>query len=231
MIVIREAKDRGHADYGWLDTRHSFSFGDYYDPGHVGFRALRVINDDRVAPGEGFPRHPHQNAEILTYVLEGSLRHRDSMGHEQVLGPGDVQRLSAGTGIAHSEHNASSEEWLRFLQIWIIPREPGLAPSYEQRSFGEVARGELAPIASPDGADGSTTIQADARVYVARLGRGDRVAHRLAAGRHAWVQVARGVVRLGPHRLEEGDGAALSEVGEVALEGERDAEVLVFDLA
>ena len=232
MITIRKSDDRGHFDHGWLDTRHTFSFADYRDPRHIGFRALRVVNEDRVRPGQGFGTHPHRDMEIVTYVLEGGLAHRDSMGHGSTIHPGDVQRMSAGTGVTHSEFNASRTEPVHFLQIWILPDRTGLAPSYEQRRFPEEERrGRLRLVASPDGADGSVTVHQDARLLAALLAPGQAVGHALAPGRHAWVQVARGAVEVSGQRLSAGDGAALSGETEVALRGIADSEVLLFDLA
>jgi len=226
---MRQAADRGHADHGWLDTRHTFSFGGYYDARFLGFRVLRVINEDRVAPGQGFPTHAHRDMEIISYVLEGGLEHRDSLGTGSVIRPGDVQRMSAGTGVRHSELNASTSEPVHFLQIWIEPATTGIAPGYEQKAFSdEDKRGRLRLVASPDGADGSVTIHQDVRVYATRLAPGLEVVHRLAPGRHAWVQVARGALSLGG--LGEGDGAAVSDESTLKLVGGKDAEALVFDL-
>ena len=231
MITIRRSEERGRENYGWLDTRHTFSFGDYYDPEHMGFRALRVINDDRVAPGAGFPSHPHQNMEILTYVLEGALEHKDSMGHGSVIRPGEVQRMSAGTGILHSEYNHSKTEPLRFLQIWIIPNRNGIAPSYEQKAFASAERqGRLRLVASPNGEEGSMMLHQDALIYAASLAGGDRIEHRLALGRHAWIHVARGRVRVNDHDLDEGDGASFSGHASIEFSGIDDAELLFFDL-
>jgi redox-sensitive bicupin YhaK (pirin superfamily) len=230
--VIRRAADRGRADFGWLDSRHSFSFGHYYDPAHMGFGPLRVINDDRVAGGGGFPTHPHDDMEIVSYVLEGALRHRDSLGTGSVIRPGDVQRMSAGTGIRHSEFNASASEPVHFLQIWIIPESDGLAPSYEQKFFAdEEKRGRLRLVASRDGRDGSVTVHADVDLYATVLGEGDAVSHELAAGRGAWLQVASGTVKFGDEILGEGDGVAITSSGPLRLEGVDEAEVLVFDMA
>jgi len=234
MITIRRAQDRGHFDHGWLDTHHTFSFAGYHDPRHMGFRALRVVNEDRVKPGEGFGTHGHRDMEILSYVLGGALAHRDTSGGEGVLRPGEVQRMSAGTGVRHSEFNDSAEEEVHFLQIWILPDREGHAPSYEQRAYPEAERrGALRLVASPDGAEGSTTLHADARVYASLLGPGEAVTHRLAPGRHAWVQVARGEVTLNGAALRAGDGAALGGEAEVALRGAGpgEAELLLLDLA
>ncbi|MEZ4449991.1 MAG: pirin family protein [Nannocystaceae bacterium] len=235
MLTTRPANTRGGGRHGWLDTRHTFSFADYHDPRWMGFRALRVLNDDRVAPGAGFPTHSHRDAEILSYVLEGSLEHRDSMGHGSVIRPGDVQRMSAGRGVSHSEYNGSKQEPVHFLQIWLIPGERGIAPGYEQKTFPGDPRGGLQLVASADGRDGSVTIHSDVSVYRAVLGAGDRAEHRLAPGRHAWVHVARGQVELvaaGERlRLGEGDGVGLSEEAGLELHADAGAEVLVFDLA
>jgi quercetin 2,3-dioxygenase len=232
MVEIRRSQERGHMDHGWLNTYHTFSFDQYYDSQFVHFRSLRVLNDDRVAPGAGFPMHSHRDMEIVTYVLEGALQHRDNMGHGSVIRPGDVQRMSAGTGVSHSEFNASADEPVRLLQIWIFPREKGLAPEYEQKTFSAAdRRARLRLVASADGRDGSVTIHQDAAIYAAQLRAGERVAHELAPDRHAWVQVARGRVQLNGHTLEEGDGAALSAEAHVELTGAGDAEILLFDLA
>ena len=232
MIEIRKSEQRGRENYGWLDTRHTFSFGDYYDPEHMGYRALRVINDDRVAGGAGFPSHPHRDMEILTYVLDGALEHKDSMGNGSIIRPGEVQRMSAGTGVVHSEFNHSEAEPLRFLQIWIIPQRRGLSPEYEQRAFGtEERRGRLRLVASPDGSEGSVTIHQDARIYAALLASGESVSHELPPNRYAWVHVARGKVRMGDLDLREGDGAAITEAQSINLAGIDAAEVLLFDLS
>jgi redox-sensitive bicupin YhaK (pirin superfamily) len=232
MIRLRRSADRGHFDHGWLDTRHTFSFADYDDPAHRGFRQLRVINEDRVQPGQGFGTHFHRDMEILSYVLEGALEHRDSLGTGSVIRPGEVQRMTAGTGVRHSEFNPSSSEPVHFLQIWIFPERRGLAPGYEQKAFpAESRRGTLRLIASRDGRDGSLTIHQDAAVYASLLSAGERVERAIAPGRHGWLQVARGTVRLGGQELFAGDGAAVSEETRVAVEGVSDAEVLLFDLA
>lgn len=229
MIKVRRAKDRGHANHGWLDTHHTFSFADYYDPDHMGFRALRVINDDTVAPGRGFGTHGHKDMEIISYVLDGALEHKDSMGTGSVITPGDVQRMSAGTGVLHSEFNASKSEPVHFLQIWIVPSARGIAPGYEQKRFEASAkRDKLRLIASPDGAEGSVKIHADAKVYAALL-EGSSVAHEIARGRGAWVHVARGEVTVGGEKLSSGDGASVETAGALVIEGR--GEVLVFDLA
>ena len=232
MIQIRRNNERGHADHGWLDTRHTFSFADYYDPAAMGFRALRVINEDRVAPAQGFGTHGHRDMEILSYVLDGGLAHKDSTGGGGVIRPGDVQRMSAGTGVMHSEFNPSRTDPVHFLQIWLVPDRRGITPGYEQKHFSpEQRQGQLRLIASPDAAGGSLKIHQDARVYTTLLGKGDSVTHALAAGRHAWVQVARGKVRLGDVTLSAGDGAAISEESSLRLTADEPSEVLLFDLA
>jgi redox-sensitive bicupin YhaK (pirin superfamily) len=232
MMQIRRSRERGHFDHGWLNTYHTFSFGDYYDPEHEAFRSLRVLNEDVVAADTGFPAHPHRDMEIVTYVLEGGLQHRDSMGNGSVMRPGDVQRMSAGTGVRHSEANASKSEPVHLLQIWIYPERNGLAPGYEQKAFSAAEkRGKLRLVASRDGREGSVTIHQDAELYATLVGAGETVRHELQPGRHAWVQVARGEVKLNGKDLAAGDGAALSEEKAIELTGNRDAEVLVFDLA
>ncbi len=232
MIQIRKSNERGHANHGWLDSHHTFSFADYDDPDHMGFRALRVINEDRVQPGQGFGTHGHRDMEILSYVLEGGLAHKDSTGGGGIIRPGEVQRMSAGSGVLHSEFNASRSEPVHFLQVWVVPDRRGIAPGYEQKNFPpEQRQGRLRLIASPDAADGSLTIHQDARVYTTLLAKGESVTHPLAPGRHAWVQVARGRVRLGDVVLSAGDGAAISDERSLTLTGEEASEVLVFDLA
>jgi redox-sensitive bicupin YhaK (pirin superfamily) len=232
MIKVRLASERGHADHGWLNSYHTFSFADYYDPQHMGFRALRVINEDRVEPARGFGKHPHRDMEIISYVLEGSLEHRDSLGTGSVIRPGDVQRMSAGSGVTHSEFNGSPTEPVHFLQIWLLPERQGIPPSYEQKTFTpEAQRGRLLLVASPDGRDGSLVIHTDARLYAGRLEASDRVELPLAQGRHGWVQVARGQVQLNGKDLSSGDGAAVSDEAAVQLTASAPSEVLVFDLA
>ncbi len=230
-IMLRPAKERGHADHGWLDTWHTFSFSDYYDPRFMGFRSLRVINEDFVAPGRGFPTHGHRDMEIITYVLEGALQHRDSLGTGSIIRPGEVQRMSAGTGVRHSEANPSSTDPLHLLQIWIEPAALGIEPGYEQTAFSDQdKRARLRLVASPSGAEGSVTIHQDARVYATLLDADQQVAHRLAPGRHAWVHVARGALTLNGERLTAGDGAGISAEASVTLAGEENAEALLFDL-
>jgi redox-sensitive bicupin YhaK (pirin superfamily) len=232
MLRIHPAGERGRSRTGWLDSRHSFSFGDFYDPERMGFRALRVINEDRVEPGRGFERHSHRDMEIVSYVLEGALEHRDSLGNGSQIRPGDVQRMSAGTGIAHSEFNPSAAEAVHFLQIWLLPERAGIAPSYEQRHFPEeLRRGSLRLVASPDGRDGSVRIHQDVRLYASLLEPGEKVRQALAPGRHGFVQVARGRVRLDGASLAAGDGAALSREPALELVAEEPSELLVFDLA
>jgi quercetin 2,3-dioxygenase len=231
MIKIRKSAERGHFNHGWLDTHFTFSFADYFDPEHVQFRTLRVLNDDRVAPGAGFPEHPHRDMEIVTYVLEGQLEHRDSMGSGSVIRPGDVQYMSAGSGVTHSEFNPSDREALHLLQIWMLPQARGLKPAYDQKTFPEAEkRGKLRVVASPDGREGSVKIRQDNELYATLLGPGEVVRHELKADRHAFVQVAKGSVTLNGQTLEEGDGAAISAEKSVELTGVKDAEVLLFDL-
>jgi hypothetical protein len=231
MIELRKGADRGHADHGWLRSYHSFSFADYYDPAHMGFGPLRVINEDRVAPGQGFGTHGHRDMEIISYVLEGALEHKDSMGNGSVLRPGDVQRMSAGRGVMHSEFNHSREALVHFLQIWIEPGVRGIAPGYEERHFDAASkRGRLRLVASPDGRDGSVTIHQDAFVYASLLDGAERVTHRLAPGRRAYVHVARGTLAVNGQPLGAGDALKASGVGEIVLEQGADAEALVFDL-
>ncbi len=231
MITIRKAETRGPADFGWLKSRHSFSFGQYHDPKHMGFRSLRVINEDRVAPGAGFGTHPHKDMEILSYVLDGALEHKDSLGTGSVIRPGDVQRMTAGTGVTHSEFNASKADPVHFLQIWILPEARDLAPGYEQKSFAEDRDGRLALVASRDGREGSVTIHQDANVFASVLAPGETASLSIAAGRGAWVQVARGSLTVNGERLEPGDGAAIEDVRDLAFATEDGAEFLVFDLA
>lgn len=232
MITIRKSADRGHADHGWLDTRFTFSFADYYDPQHVHFRTLRVMNDDRIAAGGGFPTHPHRDMEIVTYVLEGALAHKDSMGNGSVIRPGDVQYMSAGTGVAHSEFNASDQDSVHLYQIWMFPDKKNYDPAYGQKHFAEAEkRGKLRLVASPDGRDGSVKIRQDNELYATVLGLGETVRHELRPERHAYVQVVRGSVTLNGDTLEIGDGAAISAEASVQLTGVDNAEVLLFDLA
>jgi redox-sensitive bicupin YhaK (pirin superfamily) len=232
MLTIRPAAERGRTDWGWLDSRHTFSFGEYYDPRHMGFRSLRVINDDRVRPGAGFGTHGHRDMEILSYVLEGGLEHKDSTGGGGVIRPGEIQFMRAGTGVTHSEFNASKTEPVHFLQIWILPDTRGLAPRYDQKAFdADAARRGFVPLASKEGRDGSIQVSQDVALWMTRLAEGDERAHALASGRQAWVQVARGSVALDGHSLDEGDGAAVSGEAGVRLVGRGDAEILLFDLA
>jgi quercetin 2,3-dioxygenase len=232
MITIRRSVERGTTRLDWLDSRHSFSFGDYYDPRNMGFRVLRVINDDRVAPDSGFGMHGHRDMEIVTYVLAGSLEHRDSLGTGAVMRRGDVQRMTAGTGIRHSEFNPSKTEPLHLLQIWLLPERTGLAPEYDQRHFSDDdKRGRLRLLASHDGRDGSLTIHQDTDLYAALLAPGERVSHRLREGRHAWIQVAGGALTVNGQTLKAGDGAAVSDGQFLELTPTESAEVLLFDLA
>jgi redox-sensitive bicupin YhaK (pirin superfamily) len=232
MIQIRPSAERGGGNHGWLKTHHTFSFGDFWDPKWMGFRSLRVINEDWVAPNTGFPTHPHRDMEIITYVLEGKLEHKDSLGTGSVILPGDGQRMTAGSGIRHSEFNPSTTDSVHLLQIWIQPEKAALQPSYEQKSFpvGE-KQGKLRLIASRQAADGSVKINQDAQLYVSLLKPNEEVTHELAAGRHAWLQVARGAVELNGKKLSQGDGAAITDEPKLTIKGTENAEVLLFDLA
>ena len=232
MMTIRPASERGHAEHGWLDSHHTFSFADYHDPAHMGFRGLRVINEDRVAASQGFGTHPHRDMEIISYVLEGGLEHKDSMGTGSVIKPGDVQRMSAGTGVRHSEKNASASDGVHFLQIWIMPAKEGIEPSYEQKNFTEQdKRGRLRLVASPDGQNGSVTVHSDVMLYAGLFDGGESAELALEGGRHAWIHVARGKVKINGRELSAGDGASLSDEKTVKVEGIDGGEVLVFDLA
>jgi redox-sensitive bicupin YhaK (pirin superfamily) len=232
MLAIRHSEDRGLANFGWLDSRHTFSFGHYHDPNFMGFGPLRVINEDRVQPGRGFDTHGHRDMEIISYVLDGALEHKDSMGNGSVIRPGDVQRMSAGTGVRHSEFNASRTEPVHFLQIWILPEKEGLEPGYEQQYFApEDKRGRLRLVGSRDGREGSVTIHRDADLYATLLGEGDTVSHELAAGRKGWVQVAKGSALLNDEQLKPGDGAAIEGPATIRLTGSPEAEILLFDMA
>jgi quercetin 2,3-dioxygenase len=230
MITVRKAEERGHFDHGWLDTHHTFSFADYRDPKQMGFRALRVINEDFVAAGKGFPTHPHRDMEIITYVLEGAVAHKDSMGNGSVIRPGEVQRMSAGTGVTHSEYNGEKHERLHLLQIWILPERQGLTPSYEQKAFPD-RQGRLRLVGSRDGRDGSVTIHQDVNLYASLLDAGARVDFSPPAGRHAWIQVTRGAVTVNGQSLAAGDGAAISNEKALAIAAQQPAEILLFDLA
>jgi len=231
MITIRKAEERGHFDFGWLNTYHSFSFGDYYDPKHTRFRTLRVINEDFVQPGHGFPTHGHRDMEIVTYILQGALEHRDSMGTGSIIRRGDAQRMSAGTGVTHSEANPSPDEPVHLLQIWIFPSQQNMQPEYEEKKFSDdEKRNRLRLIVSPDGSDGSVKIHQDARIFASLLDDGEEVVHSLDTGRSAWLQVAAGSVKLNDVALKEGDGAAVSQESQLRVTGEGPAEVLLFDL-
>jgi redox-sensitive bicupin YhaK (pirin superfamily) len=232
MITVRRANDRGSSKFNWLDSRHTFSFGDYYDPQTMGFSDLRVINEDRVAPGAGFPTHSHRDMEIITYVLEGALAHKDSTGTSSVIQVGDVQRMTAGTGISHSEYNASQTEPVHFLQIWILPNETGLQPGYEQRSFElNKKSGSWVLVAAPDARDGALKVHQDAELSLAVLPKGEKLTYSLRPGRQAWVQMGRGKVTLNGSSLDTGDGAAISEENRLEVEALENAEILLFDLA
>jgi redox-sensitive bicupin YhaK (pirin superfamily) len=232
MIAVRPADERGIANLGWLDSRHSFSFGHYYDPKHMGFGPLRVINEDRVRPGAGFDTHGHQDMEIISYVLDGALEHRDSIGTGSIIRPGDVQRMSAGSGIRHSEFNPSASEPVHFLQIWLLPNKEGLAPSYEQKTFADSEkRGRLRLVAARDGRDGAVLIHQDADLFAALLDADETVSHDLAAGRQGWIQVVRGAVEVNGKSLRAGDGAAASGQPRLQITGKADgSEILLFDL-
>jgi quercetin 2,3-dioxygenase len=231
MITIRKSADRGHLNHGWLDTFHTFSFGDYYDPQQMGFRALRVINEDRVAPGQGFGMHGHRDMEIVTYVLSGALEHKDSLGHGEVLRPGELQHMSAGTGIRHSEFNPSVSEPVHLYQIWLLPRAAGLKPSYSQTTFASEGRaGRWQLVASPDGADGSLTIQQDARIHLAELGSGSQLGMELRPDRYGWLQVLRGAIELNGTPLATSDAAAISREARLSIQSTAPAELMLFDL-
>jgi redox-sensitive bicupin YhaK (pirin superfamily) len=232
MITIRKAEERGHFDLGWLNTYHTFSFDQYYDPKHMGFRSLRVINEDIVQPGHGFPTHGHRNMEIVTYILQGALEHRDSMGNGSIIRPGDAQRMSAGTGVRHSEANPSPDTLVHLLQIWILPDEENLLPEYEEKKFSDdEKRNKLRLIVSPGAEDGSVRIHQDAKIYASLLDEGQEVVHALENGRSAWLQVAAGSVTLNDVALQQGDGAAVTEESDVRISARDPAEVLLFDLA
>lgn len=233
MITVRPSQARGVANFGWLDSRHTFSFGNYYDPEHMGFASLRVINEDKVQPGQGFATHGHRDMEIVTYILEGALEHKDSIGNGSVIRPGDVQRMSAGTGILHSEFNPSDVDYVHLLQIWILPEQRGLEPSYEQKYFSDVdKRGTLKLIGSRDGREGSVTIHQDVNLYSAVLQDGESVTHTIAPERAIWVQVAKGAIQLNGQPLYAGDGAAIAQETTLSLQGTSQmSEVLLFDMA
>ena len=231
MLTIRKANDRGHANHGWLDSHHTFSFADYYDTRHMGFGPLRVINDDTVAGGGGFPPHGHRDMEIISYVIDGALRHQDNMGNGSVIKPGDVQRMSAGPGVTHAEYNASKTEPVHFLQIWIMPQKAGLPAGYEQKYFSDDdKRGKLRLVASPDGADGSVRVQQDARLYATLLGGGAKVTHAFAGGRKGWLHVVKGTAEINGQPLAAGDGVAIDREERIAISSADAGEVLLFDL-
>lgn len=231
MLTVRHADQRGHANHGWLDSHHTFSFAGYYDRAHMGFRNLRVINEDRVAPGKGFGTHPHNDMEIISYVVQGGLEHRDSMGNGGVIRPGEVQRMSAGTGVTHSEFNTSKTEPVHFLQIWILPAQRGLEPGYEQRMFPpEQRRNGLRLVVDPDGRDEALKINADTRLYAGLLDAGTTIEHQVADGRHAWIQIVDGSVEIDGVTLQAGDGASTSDAGSLTIRATEAAELLVFDL-
>jgi redox-sensitive bicupin YhaK (pirin superfamily) len=231
MLTIRKAADRGRSNHDWLDSRHTFSFADYFDPAHVGFSKVRVINDDRVAPGRGFGTHGHRDMEIISYVVEGAIEHKDSIGNGSIIRPGDVQRMTAGTGVSHSERNPSATEALRFLQIWILPHAEGLLPGYEQRTFAPAERrGRLRLVASRDGREGSVTVHQDVSLLAGNFDRGEEATLALAPRRKAWVQVVRGAIDVNGARLEEGDGLSAEAVPELRVAGGEGSEILVFDV-
>lgn len=231
MFQVRKGTERGHFNHGWLDTYHTFSFGDYHDPRYTHFRALRVMNEDRVEPGEGFGMHPHRDMEIVTYVLSGALEHKDSMGNGEVLRPGEFQRMSAGTGILHSEFNPSKTEPVHLYQIWLFPQHKGIQPGYEQRAFPEAEKqGRLRVVASPDGRDGSLVIHQDASVFLSSLDADQNLRHELTPGRHAWLQVLRGAIDLNGDHLRAGDGVAVSEESAISVRATQPTEVMLFDL-
>jgi redox-sensitive bicupin YhaK (pirin superfamily) len=232
MITVRRSNERGHFDHGWLNTYHTFSFDQYYDPRHMGFRNLRVINEDFVAAGRGFPKHGHRDMEIITYILEGALKHEDSMGNGSVIRPGDVQRMTAGTGVRHSEQNASDQERVHLLQIWILPHTVGLEPGYEQKAFSEdERRGRLRLIASEDGRQGSVLVHQDVSLLASVLPAGQEVEHAMDQARYAWIQVARGTVEVNGEKAEHGDGVIVAGESSLRIRAQQDAEVLLFDLA
>jgi redox-sensitive bicupin YhaK (pirin superfamily) len=232
MITIRRSHDRGHADHGWLSSYHTFSFASYHDPQHMGFRSLRVINEDRVAAGQGFGMHGHRDMEIVSYVLGGQLEHKDSMGNGEILKPGEFQRITAGTGILHSEFNPSEDQPTHFYQIWLLPDRKGIQPSYEQRKFDAEARqNRWQLVASPDAQDGSLLIHQDAKIYLAHLSQGAELDYSIPSNRHVWIQVLRGSVSLNGHQLDTSDAAALSDEQQFSLRSESGAEVMLFDLA
>lgn len=232
MITVRNHDERGQTQTGWLDSRHTFSFSDYRDPAHMGFRSLRVINDDRVIPGAGFPTHGHRDMEIISYVVEGALEHKDSMGTGSIIKPGDVQRMTAGTGVTHSEFNPSTDEGARFLQIWIMPEQTGLTPSYEQKAFPQNQRtDQLRLVADGEARNGAVKVHQEVSLYAVDLSDNAVLAHTFAPGRHGWVQVVRGSVNVNDFALREGDGAAISDEDSVTLSSETGAEALLFDLA
>jgi quercetin 2,3-dioxygenase len=232
MITLRPSEERGHADHGWLNAKHTFSFADYYDPRHMGFRSLRVMNEDRIAPGMGFGTHPHADMEIVTLLLEGALRHKDSMGNEGVIGPGEIQYMSAGSGVKHSEFNDSKTAPAHLYQIWIVPTKKGLPPAYGQRDFSSIGTGKVIPLASPSGEEGAMPMRTNDTIYTAKFAGDETVFHPIGSGRYAWVQAVSGnLVLNGLHKLAAGDGAALAQESEITLTGDAGAQALIFDLA
>lgn len=232
MITLRPSKERGYANYGWLESNHTFSFANYYDPEHMGFRSLRVINEDRVAPGGGFDTHGHRDMEIITYVLEGALEHKDSIGNGSIINPGEIQKMSAGTGILHSEYNASKSDRVHFLQIWITPNQRGIAPNYQQQKIDlDQASGKFKLIAAPAGKNADVTLTQDAEIYLSVLKPGEQADYELQPGRHVWLQVAKGAINLENFQLNRGDGVAISDQDKISLTAVENAEVLLFDLS
>lgn len=232
MIRIRRSRERGHADHGWLNSFHTFSFADYHDPKHMSFGALRVINEDRITPGAGFPTHPHRDMEIISYPLEGAIEHKDSMGTGSVIRPGDVQRMTAGSGVTHSEYNHSKSEGAHFFQIWILPNKPGLTPGYEQKAFADAEkRGKWRLVASEDGREGSVVVHQDVSLHVTILEKGEKVVYAVKRGRRVWLQIARGAIAVGAEVLVQGDGAAITDEEAISVEAQDAAEVLLFDLS
>lgn len=231
MITVRKSKDRGRAQYDWLDSYHTFSFANYHDPDHMGFRSLRVINEDRVQPGKGFPLHPHRDMEILSFVLKGALKHKDNLGHEETINAGEVQRISAGSGIMHSEFNPSATDLVHFLQIWLFPEEKGLTPSYEKKKFAAQKQNGLQLLASRNGREGSVVIRQDVALYAGAVGGGHIINYYPASGRHAWIQVVGGELEVNGLTLEAGDGAAVSEEAALNISAPDSGEFILFDLA
>lgn len=231
MITVRHKDERGVANFGWLDSRHTFSFGHYYDPQQMGFASLRVINEDKVIPAKGFGTHGHRDMEIISYVLAGELAHQDSMGNGSIIRPGDLQRMSAGTGVRHSEYNASDTNPVHFLQIWIMPEQTRLQPSYEEKNFSQIERGKLTLVGSQDGRENSVTIHQDVNLYLGSFGQSDRLTYQIQPNRAVWLQVTKGEVQLNERLLQAGDGAAITDETAIAIAGTSQDEILLFDMA